>query len=74
MQITALFDITINGGLFTCPESYSHETLRLYYAETLSGPWIEHPQSPISEGNAQIARLGGKIIDTGDRLIIYIQD
>jgi hypothetical protein len=37
-----------------------NETLRLYYATALQGPWIEHPQSPIVEEDKNIARPGGR--------------
>jgi hypothetical protein len=42
-----------------------NETLRLYYANELVGPWSEHPRSPIVEGSKDIARPGGRplIID-----------
>jgi hypothetical protein len=51
-----------------------HDTLRLYYADDLTGPWREHPQSPIIEGNAHIARPAGRVLKMGDRLIRYAQD
>ena len=44
----------------TNPE-HKYDTLRLYYAENLLGPWIEHPNSPIVMGNPKIARPGGRI-------------
>ena len=33
-----------------------HDTLRLYHAENLSGPWVEHPQSPIVEADRKLLR------------------
>jgi hypothetical protein len=37
-------------------------TLRLYFAANLFGPWTEHPESPISAGDPQISRPGGRVI------------
>jgi acetyltransferase-like isoleucine patch superfamily enzyme len=50
------------------------DTLRLYYADTLYGPWHEHPQSPIVEGNPHIARPAGRVLVLPDRVIRYAQD
>ena len=54
--------------------TYNFDTLRLYYADDLSGPWIEHRRSPIVEGDARIARPGGRVLVTGERIIRYAQD
>jgi hypothetical protein len=50
------------------------DTLSLYYAHDLIGPWREHPQSPIVEGNARIARPAGRVIVLNNRIIRYAQD
>jgi hypothetical protein len=58
--------------LFTAtPEN---DTLRLYYAQELLGPWIEHPESPIVEGDSNIARPGGRVLVFDGRIIRYAQD
>lgn len=36
--------------------------LRLYFAEELVGPWREHPNSPILEGDPQRARPAGRVV------------
>jgi len=51
-----------------------NDTLSLYYAKELTGPWTEHPESPIIEGNAHIARPGGKITIFDGRIIRFAQD
>jgi len=56
----------------TNPEG--NNILRLYYAEDLMGPWIEHPESPIIEGDANIARPGGKVLVFDGRIVRYAQD
>jgi hypothetical protein len=52
----------------------SNKNLYLYYANDLLGPWIEHPESPIIEGDANIARPGGRVLVLDDRIIRYTQD
>ncbi len=51
-----------------------HDTLRLYYADDLRGPWFEHPKSPIIEANPRISRPGGRVLALGDTAIRYAQD
>lgn len=36
--------------------------LRLYFAEELSGPWTEHPGSPLAGGDPHVSRPGGRVI------------
>lgn len=49
------------------------DTLHLFYADDLVGPWAEHPQSPIIMGDANIARPGGRVL-IRDRIVRYAQD
>lgn len=37
-----------------------NETLRLFYADDLKGPWTEHPKSPIVKKDLNIARPAGR--------------
>lgn len=50
------------------------DRLRLYYADDLMGPWLEHPKSPIIDGNPHIARPAGRVIVLDDTVIRYAQD
>jgi hypothetical protein len=50
------------------------DTLRLYYADTPLGPWTEHPKSPIIQGDANIARPGGRVVVFDNRIVRYAQD
>jgi len=53
----------------------NNAVLGLYYSDKLTGPWIEHPQSPIINGDANISRLGGNVIVFDDnRIVRYAQD
>ena len=64
-----------NNTLWLFTETGSNDLLRLYYSDKLMGPWIEHPKSPIINGNANISRPGGNVIvfDTY-RIVRYTQD
>ncbi|MFQ4145140.1 hypothetical protein [Chlorogloeopsis sp. ULAP02] len=57
----------------TNPE-HKWDTLRLYYADDLLGCWIEHPNSPIVNGNAHIARPAGRVLVMKDSIIRHTQD
>ena len=39
-----------------------NNTLRLYYADAMTGPWVEHPKSPLVNGDACIARPAGRAL------------
>ena len=45
-----------------------------FYADDLLGDWQEHPLSPIIQGNAHIARPGGRVIKFDGKIIRYTQD
>ncbi len=53
---------------------FKYDTLRLYHAESPLGPWVEHPASPIIQGNGHIARPAGRVVAAGDLLVRYTQD
>jgi hypothetical protein len=63
-----------NGKWWLFTTSTKSNILRLYYANELIGPWIEHPKSPIIEGNAHIARPGGRVVVFDGRIFRYTQD
>lgn len=56
----------------TSPE-FKFDTLRLYYADSLLGPWREHARSPIVRDPTR-ARPGGRFLALGGRLIRCAQD
>jgi hypothetical protein len=51
-----------------------HDTLLLFHADALEGPWREHPRSPILSGDASRARPGGRVTREAHRLIRFGQD
>lgn len=70
---SSIFRYENKWWLFTANQQGS-DTLRLFYADDLLGPWTEHPQSPIIQGNAHIARPGGRVLVRNGRIIRYTQD
>jgi len=69
---SSIFYFNNTWWLFT--SSGANDTLHLYYADDLFGPWEEHPQSPVVENNANIARPGGRVLVFNNRIIRYTQD
>lgn len=51
----------------------THDTLRLYYADHLVGPWREHPASPIIRGDAGAARPAGRVLVLDGRPVRFGQ-
>jgi hypothetical protein len=49
------------------------DMLLLFYAENLTGPWREHPRSPIVSGDAHISRPAGRLTSAEGRLLRFTQ-
>jgi len=60
--------------LFVCSTPYRHDTLRLYLADQLTGPWREHPRSPLVTADMTRARPAGRVLPFDDKLIRFAQD
>ncbi|HSD47658.1 MAG TPA: hypothetical protein VLB87_13615 [Pyrinomonadaceae bacterium] len=60
--------------LFLCSTPYQHDTLRLYFAEELTGPWREHPKSPLIRGDKCRARPAGRIVTANNKLLRFAQE
>jgi hypothetical protein len=70
---TSIFRYNNTWWIFT--GSCNNDVLWLYYSDNLTGPWIEHPESPIINGDANISRPGGRVIVfDNDRIVRYTQD
>ena len=50
------------------------KNLHLFIAETLTGPWKEHPKSPVVSNSPQFARPGGRVILYNGAIYRYAQD
>jgi hypothetical protein len=70
----SIFRFNDKWWLFACSTPLMHDTLRLYFADELTGTWTEHPRSPIIEGDERAARPAGRVLVLGDRVIRYAQD
>ncbi|MGH7427039.1 MAG: glucosamine inositolphosphorylceramide transferase family protein [Candidatus Methylomirabilaceae bacterium] len=51
-----------------------HDTLRLFHAPDLPGPWREHRKSPLVRQNPRMARPAGRVLVVGSRVIRFAQD
>ena len=54
-------------------QNYQFDTLRLFHADDLRGPWTEHPASPIITGDPLRARPGGRPFVHDGRLVRLAQ-
>ncbi len=71
---TTIFRYDEKWWFFTESSEVRNDTLRLFYADSLTGPWREHPRSPIINGDAHISRPCGRVVITGGRIFRYAQD
>ena len=60
--------------LFACSTPYQHDTLRLYFASALTGPWKEHPKSPLIIADKRRARPAGRVLEFDNKLFRFAQD
>jgi hypothetical protein len=70
----SIFRFNDRWWMFTCSTPYKHDTLRLYSATELTGPWTEHPKSPVVEGDKSRARPAGRILSFNNQLLRFAQD
>jgi hypothetical protein len=68
---TSVFRFDEQWWMFTSSKS---ESLSLYHATDLPGPWREHPASPIVRSDNRIARPAGRVLVEGKRIIRYAQN
>ena len=57
--------------LFACKAPYA---LSLFYADSLYGPWHEHPMSPMYHEDRSRSRPAGRPVIMEGRVIRYVQD
>lgn len=50
------------------------DQLVLFFADSLIGPWMEHPKSPLISNDMNISRPGGRLLILEDKLIRFAQD
>lgn len=72
---SSIFYVNNHWWMFTeTNPNHKYDTLRLYYADNLMGPWLEHPKSPIITENAHIARPAGRVVVIDSEVVRYTQD
>ncbi len=59
--------------MFACSRPREHDELRLYMASDLTGPWREHPRSPIVRRDRNRARPAGRVVRCQGRLLRLCQ-
>ncbi len=70
----SVFHFAGKWWMFVCQFPGQNDTLRLYAASELMGPWVEHPKSPVIKGNIHRARPAGRVVVFAGRVIRYAQD
>ncbi|HVG22234.1 MAG TPA: hypothetical protein VNI02_24570 [Blastocatellia bacterium] len=60
--------------MFTSRDSRENDTLDLFHAEAMGGPWEGHPMNPVVEGDSRIARPGGRVVVNGNKVVRFTQD
>jgi len=71
---SSVFRFDDRWWMFACSSPFAHDVLRLFFADSLPGPWSEHPHSPLIRDNPRIARPAGRVVVFNDRVIRYAQD
>jgi len=71
---TSVFRYNDHWWMLAAANPHGNDKLVLYHADQLTGPWIEHPKSPILIGDKHHARPGGRVITVGDKLYRFAQD
>jgi hypothetical protein len=71
---SSLFRHNDTWWLFTESGEDTDDTLRLFYADHLIGPWCEHPKSPVVSGDACISRPAGRVLVTPRLIVRFAQN
>lgn len=66
--------VFFNGTWWLFSSVTSNDTLYLHYADSLTGPWREHPQSPIVAGDIHKARPSGRMLVFDNKLYRFTMD
>jgi hypothetical protein len=82
-----VFVATLVKGKFADPTVFEHgrrwwvfassnynATLHLFGAERVTGPWTEHPKSPVVKGDPHTARPGGRVTVVDGHPVRFAQD
>lgn len=69
-----IFQYNNKWWLFVGAAPSKHNVLKLFYADSLTGPWVEHPKSPIVKDNSRMARPGGRFVVEDGKMYRLAQD
>lgn len=68
---SSIFYYNQTWWLFTAK---GHDSLYLFFADDLMGPWMPHPQNPLVSGDPHFARPGGRVLVIDGKIIRFAQD
>jgi hypothetical protein len=71
---TSVFYLDKTWWMLTCSKPFTHDELRLFFADRLAGPWTEHPASPLVHNNPSKSRPGGRVLLVNGGIIRFAQD
>jgi hypothetical protein len=69
-----VFEAGDSWWLFSCTPTDGNATLCLHRAPAPTGPWVEHPRSPVVADDCRIARPAGRVIAWDGELLRFAQD
>jgi hypothetical protein len=70
---SSLFEAGGRWWMLTGVGAGRNDTLRLFHARDLRGPFAEHPRSPIVKGDPDRARPAGRVVSVDGRLLRFAQ-
>jgi len=71
---SSIFFFGSRWWLFSSPVEPENEILELFHAESIIGPWLRHPMSPLMKGDKRMARSAGRVIVPGMSPIRFTQN
>jgi hypothetical protein len=71
---SSVFQFQDRWWLLSENSDLKHDTLRLFHAKDLLGPWVEHPRSPVISNDPCRARPAGRVIANGEGVVRYAQE
>jgi hypothetical protein len=70
----SIFRFADKWWMFVCSPAYRHDTVWLFFADELRGPWLEHPANPIVARDKHRARPAGRVLVLENKIIRFAQD
>jgi hypothetical protein len=70
----SIFRFADKWWMFACSPPYEHDTLWLFFADDLLGPWLTHPANPIVAGDRSRSRPAGRVLVFDNQIVRFAQD